>query len=193
MPKETIKKTAEPAAGNQAPNESPASGWTEGQAPQSGGTTTGPHGTTEGGLDTQDESAKQFVESGASAHDFVKPLDRAPSAEELRADDKADARLAVEDMEAAAAGQSNHNTLTPPNPVQVQQADRPDYNPQRRPSSRANQMSSVAESPQVMAERVDRKKDNPTNADITLDRRIRSNENREQPLASPKSPYLGEN
>ena len=37
--------------------------------------------------------------------------------------------------------ESNHNTLAGVDPVSVAQVNQPDYNPQRRPSSKANIMS----------------------------------------------------
>jgi hypothetical protein len=143
------------------------------------------------GTDTIDRSAKDFVQSGADAKASVKDRD-APSGDKTR-EPVADRELARDNIENMASGNSNHNTLAGVNPVAVEQADRPDYNPQRRPSSRANQQSSIGESPIDMAERVNAKKEAPTNAEITTERRNEANDRREEPLTGYQSPYLGEN
>lgn len=145
------------------------------------------------GLDTKDETAKHFVESGTSASEYVKGYD-AKSGDELRREAAAvDTKHGIENIENLASGESNHNTVAGVNPVKVAQADRPDYNPQRRPSSRANQMSSMGESPEMMAARVDAKKEAPTNAEIVQDRRDRANEERSKPITGYQSPFMGEN
>lgn len=144
------------------------------------------------GTDTKDETAKNFVESGASATDFVKGFE-AKSGDELRKEAaEVDKAQGVENIEHLASGETNHNTVAGVNPVKVAYADRPDYNPQRRPSSRANQMSSMGESPEMMAARVDAKKEAPTNAEIVQDRRNRANEERSKPMTGYQSPYMGE-
>ena len=144
------------------------------------------------GLDTVDNTAKAWVGSGASAHDSVKGTE-APSGDELRKQTEADERdNARENIGNLVAGNSNHNTVAGVNPVAVAQVDRPDYNPQRRPSSRANQMSSMGESPRDMAERVDAKKEAPTNAEIVAERRDTAQEQRDRPLSNYESPYMGE-
>ncbi len=142
--------------------------------------------------DTKDASAAAFVESGASAKDSVKDPEDTPSSEELRAGQDASRALMFDDIQRQVDGGSNHNSLSGVNPVPVAQLDKPDYNPQRRPSSKANQQSALAESPQDMADRVDEKKDNPSNAELTEDRRERANEALEKPLAGYQSPYEGE-
>lgn len=127
-------------------------------------------------LDTKDEAAKQFVESGASAVDIVGDQAGRTTAE-IR--EQAERKSEVTDALADAninRDTSAHNTNVPPAPVGVDYADRPDYNPQRRPSSKANQQSSLAESPRDMAERVDDKKHLPTNAEIVTDRRNAADE-----------------
>ncbi len=145
------------------------------------------------GLDTIDRSAKDFVASGADAKAMVKDGD-APSGDVTRNEtESVDKALAKDNIENLASGNSNHNTLAGVNPVAVEQADRPDYNPQRRPSSRANAMSATGEGPREMAERVDAKKEAPTNAEITTERRVEANDQREEPLTGFQSPYLGEN
>lgn len=144
------------------------------------------------GLSTVDETAKAWVGSGASAESAVKGND-APSGDVLRerteADERDNARDNISNM---AAGNSNHNTVAGVNPVAVAQVDRPDYNPQRRPSSRANQMSTMGESPQDMAKRVDAKKEAMTNAEIVAERRDTSQEDRDAPIPQYQSPYMGE-
>jgi len=145
------------------------------------------------GLDTLDNSAKAFVKSGEKADASVKGMD-APSGEKLREDTtEADRAMALDNIENQATGSSNHNTAGAVNPVTVAQVDRPDYNPQRRPSSRANMASTVGEHPSLMAARVDAKKAAPTNAEIVQDRRDDANEERERPMTGYQSPYLGEN
>lgn len=127
-------------------------------------------------LDTKDEAAKQFVESGAKATDIVGDP-KGMTSDERR--ELAERKAEVTDELAEAninRSTSAHNTNVPPAPVGVDYADRPDYNPQRRPSSKANQQSSLAESPRDMAERVDDKKTLPTNAEIVQDRRNAADE-----------------
>lgn len=144
------------------------------------------------GTDTIDQTAKHFVESGASAKDYVKGFD-APSGDELRKEAaEVDRNQGRENIANLADGNSNHNTVAGVNPVGVAFADRPDYNPQRRPSSRANQMSSIGEAPQMMAARVDAKKEAPTNAEIVQERRDTANEERSAPLTGYQSPFMGE-
>lgn len=146
------------------------------------------------GLDTVDQTAKAWVGSGASADASIKGPE-APSSDELREQSDGgaeDIRLGMENMQNMADGNSNHNTVAGVNPVAVMQVDRPDYNPQRRPSSRANQMSSVGESPIDMARRVEAKKEAPTNAEIVTERRTEANEVRDKPLDDYVSPYNGE-
>lgn len=142
-------------------------------------------------LDTKDQSAKQFVESGASAQDMVKDRDAALRDEDGTA--KADAinAAAAENVAPKEGSETNHNSMSATNPVNVDQADRPDYNPQRRPSSKANQQSAQAEGPAEMAERVDAKKDNPTNAEITQERKNRV-EGEVGTLNPGESPFKGE-
>lgn len=146
------------------------------------------------GQDTQDATAKAWVGSGQSAADKIKsPTAEAPSADVQREEAAFDERdNARENLEHAAAGNSNHNTVAGVNPVAVAQVDRPDYNPQRRPSSRANQMSTMGESPNMMAARVDAKKEGPTNAEITQERREKSDAQRDVALEDRNSPYMGE-
>jgi hypothetical protein len=146
------------------------------------------------GLDTKDETAGRWVGSGKSAKDAVKsPTADAPSADVLRSETEFDERdNARENIGNQADGNSNHNTVAGVNPVGVAQVDRPDYNPQRRPSSRANQMSTMGESPRDMAARVDAKKEGPTNAEITQERRDKSDDQREVALEDRISPYMGE-
>lgn len=145
------------------------------------------------GTDTKDETAKNFVESEASASDYVKGYD-AKSGDALRAEAaEVDKAQGLENIERMASGESNHNTVAGVNPVKVAQADRPDYNPQRRPSSRANQMSSMGESPEMMAARVDAKKEAPTHAEIVQERRNMANEERSKPMTGYQSPFMGEN
>jgi len=144
------------------------------------------------GLDTKDETAREFVKSGASAKDYIKDFD-APSGDELRRQaDTTDRENGRENIANMADGNSNHNTVAGTNPVGVAYADRPDYNPQRRPSSRANQQSTMGESPQMMAARVDTKKESATAAEIVHERRDTANEGRDRPLRNVDSPYLGE-
>lgn len=144
------------------------------------------------GLDTVDATAKAWVGSGASADDSIKGME-APSGDVLREQTETDERdNARENIENLASGNSNHNTVAGVNPIAVAQVDRPDYNPQRRPSSKANQMSSIGESPIDMAARVDAKKEGPTNSEIVTERVTNSNEARDKPLADYESPYMGE-
>lgn len=144
------------------------------------------------GLQTRDETAKAWVGSGASADAAIKGTD-APSADVLREQTESDERdNARENIGNMTAGNSNHNTVAGVNPVAVAQVDRPDYNPQRRPSSRANQMSTMGESPQDMAKRVDAKKESPTNSEIVTERRTTSDEQRDRPLTQYESPFMGE-
>lgn len=146
------------------------------------------------GLDTQDATARAWVGSGQSAEDKIKsPVADAPSADIQRDEAAFDERdNARENIEHVAAGNSNHNTVAGVNPVAVAQVDRPDYNPQRRPSSHANQMSTMGESPNMMAARVDAKKEGPTNAEITQERREKSDGQRDVALEDRNSPYMGE-
>ena len=146
------------------------------------------------GLATEDKTAKAWVGSGEKADATIKRLDKAvPSGDELREDySEADKGLAKDNIVNMANGNSNHNTVAGTNPVAVAQMDRPDYNPQRRPSSRANQQSTMGESPDMMAARVEAKKQAPTNEEIVTERRVDANAEREQPLPSYTSPYLGE-
>ncbi len=145
------------------------------------------------GLDTVDQTAKAWVGSGAPADASIKG-EEAPSGDVLREQVEHDERdNARENIENLASGNSNHNTVAGVNPVTVAQVDRPDYNPQRRPSSRANQMSTMGESPRDMADRVDAKKEGPTNSEIVTERVTTSNEQRDRPLADYESPYMGEN
>lgn len=130
---------------------------------------TGKKAKTAPTVDTKDESAKAFVESGVNATDVVKDKYAAGSGRGEEKQDAIDA-AARDNLREKDGAESNHNSMTPTNPVNVDQADRPDYNPQRRPSSKANQQSALAEGPQEMAERVDAKKLNPTNAEITQER-----------------------
>ena len=144
------------------------------------------------GLDTVDQTAKAWVGSGADADASIKGMG-APSGDALREQVEHDERdNARENIENLASGNSNHNTVAGVNPVTVAQVDRPDYNPQRRPSSRANQMSTMGESPRDMADRVDAKKEGPTNSEIVTERLTTSNEQRDKPLADYASPYMGE-
>jgi hypothetical protein len=144
------------------------------------------------GLDTKDQTAREFVDSGRSAHEFVK-TEETPSGDVIRRRAaEADREGARDNLANLAAGNSNHNTTAGVNPVTVGYADRPDYNPQRRPSSRANQQSTTGESPTRMADRVDAKKEAKTNAEIVGERREQANEAREVPLRSDQSPYMGE-
>ena len=147
------------------------------------------------GLQTRDETAKAWVGSGESARASVKELGKpVPSGDDLRKDNsESDKALAKANIENQTDGNSNHNTVAGVNPVAVAQVDRPDYNPQRRPSSRANQMSTMGESPDLMAARVEAKKKGPTNSEITTERRVEANEQRDTPLTSYQSPYMGEN
>jgi hypothetical protein len=145
------------------------------------------------GLDTKDETAKNFVASGVSAHEYVKRND-APSGDVLRQEGReVDRNHARDNLANMADGNTNHNTTAGVNPVGVAQADRPDYNPQRRPSSRANQMSSIGEGPREMADRVDAKKEAPTAAEIVNERRERAEDERSAPLKGTTSPFMGEN
>jgi hypothetical protein len=144
------------------------------------------------GLDTVDQTAKAWVGSGAKADASTKGMD-APSGDELREDhSETDRNLAKDNIENMANGNSNHNTVAGVNPVAVAQMDRPDYNPQRRPSSRANMASTVGEHPELMAARIEAKKTAPTNSEIVTDRRVEANEDRDRPLADYKSPFIGE-
>lgn len=146
------------------------------------------------GTDTKDETAKNFVASGADAHDYVKADDNVKSGDALRAEAReVDRDMGRENIANFADGNSNHNTTAGVNPVAVAQADRPDYNPQRRPSSRANMNSTVGESPSKMADRVEGKKAAPTNAEIVTDRRERAQEERSGVLPGYTSPFMGEN
>lgn len=146
-------------------------------------------------LDTLDQASAAFVDSGASA---VEQLDtdtrtrRAQTAEQIAKDQEAELKLAERDRKAAEGGLSAHNSLTTPAPVFTEQLDRPDYNPQRRPSSKANTLSTTGESAREAAERVDAKKDMPTNAEIVQERRNASAELRAVPVTDAQSPYLGE-
>ena len=142
-------------------------------------------------VDTKDQSAKAFVESGAKAKDVVK--DRAnASTDDARAKENAINEAAQRNLKPKSGKESNHNSLSDVNPVNVDQADRPDYNPQRRPSSKANIMSSTAEGPQEMAERVDALKEKPTNAEITTERVNEVQEEAGELLNPGESPFKGE-
>lgn len=144
------------------------------------------------GLDTVDQTAKAWVGTGASADASIKGMD-APSGDEKREDySEHDRNSALENIGNMANGNSNHNTVAGVNPVGVAQMDRPDYNPQRRPSSRANMASTVGEAPHLMAARVDAKKEGPTNAEIVTERRVEANDARATPLADYTSPFIGE-
>lgn len=146
------------------------------------------------GTDTKDETAKNFVASGADAHDYVKSDNDVKSGDVLRTEAAGiDREHGRENIANFADGNSNHNTTAGVNPVAVAQADRPDYNPQRRPSSRANMNSTVGESPSVMADRVEGKKTAPTNAEIVTDRRERAQDERSGVLPGYTSPFMGEN
>lgn len=146
------------------------------------------------GTDTKDETAKNFVASGADAHDYVKRDDDVKSGDVLREEARTvDREHGRENIANFADGNSNHNTTAGVNPVAVAQADRPDYNPQRRPSSRANLNSTVGESPSKMADRVEGKKTAPTNAEIVEERRDRAQEERSGVMPGYTSPFMGEN
>ena len=146
------------------------------------------------GTDTKDETAKNFVASGADAHDYVKADDNVKSGDALRAEAReVDRDMGRENIANFAEGNSNHNTTAGVNPVAVAQADRPDYNPQRRPSSRANMQSTIGESPSKMADRVEGKKTAPTNAEIVGERRDQAQEARSGVLPGYTSPFMGEN
>lgn len=167
--------------------------------PQAEGTTPSATATGEreaaSPLMTQDQRAQAFVNSDTDAKVAIKDPTVAPSAEVLRESADAgsvDNELMAQNIASYQNGESNHNSLTPTNPIPVQQVDRPDYNPQRVPSSRANQMSSLAESPQGMADRVNAKKNAPTNAELTEDRRAASDEKRDTPLPGYLTSYQGE-
>lgn len=185
---EDAAKTAETTA---APAKSPDTATTMTDKAPPSAASPNDSGPSEG-LDTKDETAREFVKSGASAKDFVKGYD-APSGDQLREQaavvDREHARENIANM---ADGNSNHNTVAGVNPVGVGYADRPDYNPQRRPSSRANQMSTMGEAPELMAARVDAKKEAPTNAEIVGERRDKANEERDAPLTGYQSPFMGE-
>jgi hypothetical protein len=125
--------------------------------------------------------------------EYVKRND-APSGDVLRQEGReVDRNHARDNLANMADGNTNHNTTAGVNPVGVAQADRPDYNPQRRPSSRANQMSSIGEGPREMADRVDAKKEAPTAAEIVNERRERAEDERSAPLKGTTSPFMGEN
>jgi len=144
------------------------------------------------GTDTKDETAREFVKVGKSAKDYISDFD-APSGDKVREQEGAvDRKNGRENITNLAEGNSNHNTVAGVNPVSVAYADRPDYNPQRRPSSRANQQSSMGEAPQMMAARVDAKKESPTAAEIVHERRNATDEERDRPLRGVDSPYMGE-
>ncbi len=187
----TIEVTGKPVGDDAAPANTATTLKPEGKASAKSKTPDGPSK----GLQTRDETAKAWVGSGESARASVKDLrESVPSGDELRAEYREeDKELAKKNIENQTDGNSNHNTVAGVNPVAVQQLDRPDYNPQRRPSSRANQMSTMGESPDMMAARVEAKKKGPTNSEITTERRVEANDARETPLTSYQSPYLGEN
>lgn len=183
-------KPAEPAKNATATKtaETPTTLATEGKASEN------PEPGPSEGTDTKDETAKNFVASGADAHDYVKDEDNVKSGDALRAEAReVDRNQGRDNIANFAEGNSNHNTTAGVNPVAVAQADRPDYNPQRRPSSRANMQSTIGESPVKMADRVEGKKTAPTNAEIVTERRNRAEEERSGVLPGYSSPFMGEN
>lgn len=186
--KATVEVTGKVAGDNTEHKPTPTTLVAEGKPSAAKKTPAGPSK----GLDTVDQTAKAWVGSGASADDSIKG-NEAPSGDVLREQTESDEREnARENIANQAAGNSNHNTVAGVNPVSVAQVDRPDYNPQRRPSSRANQMSTMGESPIDMAKRVEAKKEAPTNSEIVTERVTTSNDQRDRPLADYESPYMGE-
>lgn len=105
--------------------------------------------------------------------------------------DPIDKELAAEDR-ARVRTESNHNAPAATNPIGVAYADRPDYNPQREPSSRGNLASASGGTPAAMEQKIEAKADSPTAAEIVEDRRERAADAYDEPLAKETSPYLGE-